>query len=141
MVLNSKQLHEEIPTVDALLNSPLGKFVKLSANACGYRGSTKELICDWIHPLFLKAKAAASKEDNPTWWQAMAGPFADDYWKAAVIEIETLEQMEAWEVVDRTEDMHVLDSTWAFKLKRHPDGFQKNSKPGFVLKAINRLKV
>ena len=93
-------IDEKPVTVGEILNSPLAKFIHLAANDCGYRGSERELICNWIHPLFLKAKAAASKEDNPNWWQAMSGPFADEYWKAAVTEIETLEAMGAWEVVD-----------------------------------------
>ena len=80
------------------------------------------MICDWICPLFLKAKSAASKEDNPNWWQAMQGPFADEFWKGAVVELETLEGMGAWEIVDQTDALNVIDSTWAFKLKRYPDG-------------------
>ena len=76
-----------------MLNSSLALFIQLAANDCGYAGNTRELICNWVHPLFLKAKAAASKDDNPTWWQAMKGPFADEYWKSAVTEIETLEGM------------------------------------------------
>ncbi len=48
-------------------------------------------MVNWIHLLFLKVKAEASKQDNPNLWQAMNGPFADKYWKAAVKEIRTLE--------------------------------------------------
>ena len=47
----------------------------------------------------------------------MTGPFVDDYWKAAVTDIETLECMGVWDVVDQTDDMNVIDSTWAFKLR------------------------
>ena len=64
-----------------------------------------------VVPLLLKAKADACKEDNPTWWEAMHGPFADEYWKAAITEVETLKAMNALEVVDHTEDMNVLQST------------------------------
>ena len=127
-------------TVDELMNSHLAKFIELAANDCGYAGSTKELICNWVHPLFLKAKSAASKEDNPTWWQAMSGPFADEYWKAAVTEIETLEGMDAWDVVDKTDDMNVIDSTWAFKLKRFPDGLIKKFKGRFCARGDQQIK-
>ena len=127
-------------TVDAILNSPLSKFIHLAANDCGYRGSERELICTWIHPFFLRAQAAASKEDNPNWWQAMSGPFADEYWKAAVTEIETLESMGAWEVVDRKEDMNVIDSTWAFKLKRYPDGLIKKFKARFCARGDQQIE-
>ena len=61
---------ESVPTVVELMDSPLAKYIKLAANDCGYRGTEEELIVNYVHPLFLKAKAAASKEDNPTWRQA-----------------------------------------------------------------------
>ena len=127
-------------TVDAILSSPISKFIHLAANNCGYNGSTKELICKWVHPFFLKAKSAASKEDNPNWWQAMSGPFADDYWKAAVTEIETLESMRAWDIVDRKDDMNIIDSTWAFKLKRYPDGLIKKFKARFCARGDQQIE-
>ena len=65
------QVPEEI-TVEALMHSSLAPFIELAANDC-------ELICNWVHPLFLKAKSEASKEDNPNWWQAMHGPFAEEF--------------------------------------------------------------
>ena len=43
-----------------------------------------------MHPLFLKAKSDAGKEDDPNWKEAMSGPFKAEYWKAALKEIETL---------------------------------------------------
>jgi hypothetical protein len=99
------------------------------------------LIANWVHPLFLKAKSEASKEDNPNWKQAMNGPFKEEYWKAAVKEIETLESMNALEVVDRPEIGNIIDLIWAFKLKRYPTECRKSSKLGFVLKETNNLRV
>ncbi len=61
----------------------------------------------------------------------MNGPFDNNYWNAAFTEIETLEGMEAWNVIDRTDDMNVIDSTWAFKLKLHPDSLIKKFKARF----------
>ncbi len=55
----------------------------------------------------------------------MNGPFADKYWKYVVTEVQTLEGMGAWGVIDRTNDMNIIDFTWAFKLKRYPDGLIK----------------
>ena len=81
--------------------------------------------------MFLKARLEASQEDNPSWKQAMNGPFKAEYWQAAVKEIETLESMDAWEVVDREEGMNVIDSIWALKLKRFPDGMVKKFKAQF----------
>ena len=58
-----------------------------------------------------KLKAAATKENNLTWWETMHGPLADEYWKAAITKVETLEATNAWEVVDCTEYMNSLQST------------------------------
>ncbi len=59
----------------------------------------------------------------------MNGPFANEFWKAAVKEYTTLKEMEAWEVVDRPAIMaKVLDIIWAFKIKRFPDGLIKGFK-------------
>jgi hypothetical protein len=47
----------------------------------------------------------------------MNGPYAKEYWKAAQIEIETLERIQAWTVVPHTNNItNVLPSTWAFKV-------------------------
>ena len=78
-------------------------------------------------PFLLAAKSAASKDNNPK-WQAMKGPFADEYWKAAQVEVATLEAMDAWTVVDKEDGMNVLPSTWDFKCKRFPEGSVKKFK-------------
>eukprot|EP00956_Cyclotella_meneghiniana_P016588 scaffold26237_cov49-Cyclotella_meneghiniana.AAC.1 len=91
------QAEIEVPTIEALMACPLSKFIHFAANDCGYSGSRYDLIANWVHPLFLKAKTEASKEDNPSWKQAMSGPFKEEYWKAAIKEIETLESMDVWE--------------------------------------------
>ncbi|KAL7524697.1 hypothetical protein ACHAXR_002241, partial [Thalassiosira sp. AJA248-18] len=88
----------------------------------------------------LAAKTASNQEDNPSWVQAMNGPFAEEYWQAACIEVETLEKMEAWDVVDRTSDMNVLPSTWAFKCKRFPDGMIKKFKARFCARGDRQIE-
>ena len=72
--------------------------IHFAANDCGYTGSQYDLIANWVHPLFLKSKTEASKEDNPRWKQAMSGPFKEEYWKDAIKEIESLEleSMDVW---------------------------------------------
>jgi len=80
------------------MDSPLAKYITLAANDCGYGGTAEELIVSYVHPHFLKAHSAASKEDNPNWKQATRGKFADEYWKAMELEIATLEGIDAWEV-------------------------------------------
>jgi hypothetical protein len=58
----------------------------------------------------------------------MNGDFAQEFWEACKIELATLERMNAWEIIDRTNDMNVIQSTWAFKIKRFPDGHIKKFK-------------
>jgi hypothetical protein len=69
----------------------------------------------------------------------MKSPFADEYWKAAVKEIETLEKMGCWDVVDRPEGVHTIDSTWAFKIKRYPDGLIKKFKARFCVRGDQQV--
>ena len=83
--------------------------------------------------MFLKAKADASKADNPNWLEAMKSPFADEYQKAATKEIDTLEKMDCWDVVDCPEGAHVIDSTWAFKIKHYPDSLSTTIKARFCV--------
>lgn len=130
----------EVPTVAALLQNPIAKFIKFAASHVGYDGTIDRLVCEWIHPLMLQAKAAASKEDNLNWWQAMNGPFSEEYWKAACVEVETLESMEAWDVVEREDRMNVLPSTWAFKCKCFPDGLIKKSKARFCARGDKQIE-
>jgi len=107
-------------------------------NNSNYSGSTKDLIANYVHPLFLKAKAQASAEDNPNWNQAMNGDAADQYWQACKNELATLEKMKSWEVVDIPPGKHILGSTWAFKLKRFPDGRLRNTKLALLPVVINK---
>ena len=47
----------------------------------------------------------------------MSVTFADECWKASCMEFETLEKMEAWDVVEIDDDVNVIDYTWEFNLK------------------------
>ena len=110
------------------------------ADKCG-TGNIEDLYVQTLSPLILAAKTAASKEDNPTWWQAMNGPYAEEFWKAAQLEIETLEKINAWTVVPRTDDItNVLPSTWAFKVKRYPDGNVKKFKGRFCARGDKQIQ-
>ena len=128
-------------TVEDIMSCPLSKFIHFAANDCGYGGSRLELVVNWVHPLFLKARSAASKEDNPNWREAMVnGEFKEEFWQAAVDEIETLVGMDAWEVVDRPENANVIASIWAFKIKRFPDGLIKKFKARFCARGDQQLE-
>ncbi len=60
--------------------------------------------------------------DSPTFKEAMASMEADKYIEAMKEEIANLKRMNTWILVERTAQMKVLKGTWAFKLKRTPDG-------------------
>jgi hypothetical protein len=120
-----------VPNTPTLLASPLECHLIIMANKCD-TGAIEDLHVQILSPMILAAKTAATKEDNPTWWQAMNGSYAEEYWIAAQIEIETLERINAWTVVPHTDDItNVLPSTWAFKVKRYPDGTVKKFKGCF----------
>ena len=123
-----------------VLNSPLSKYITLAANDCGYDGTAEELIVQYVHPLFLRAHSAASKEDNPGWREATRGKFADDYWKAMEVEIFTLESIDAWDVVEREDHMNIFNSTWAFKCKRYLDGLIKKFKARLCAQGDQQLQ-
>ena len=95
MTPKSIHLADSITTIAELLDSKISNFITLAANDCGYDGTTEDIIVNYVHPFFLKAKAAASQADNTNWRHAMDGQFADEYWEAAVIEIETIESTSA----------------------------------------------
>ncbi|EJK76700.1 hypothetical protein THAOC_01524 [Thalassiosira oceanica] len=86
----------DVPSVDYIMNCPLSRFIHFAAN---------------------EAKSEASKGDNPSWKQAMNGPFKKEYWEAAVKE-----------------------GTWAFKCKRFPDGLIKKFKARFCARGDQQLE-
>ena len=100
----------------------------------------EELIVNHVHTLFLQSKSEESKEYNPNLRQAMSGPFSDEYWKAASKEIDTLEEMGACHIVECDDDMNDIHSTWAFKLKRYPDGLVKKFKAWFCARGDQQLE-
>ncbi len=124
------------------MDSPLAKYITLAVYDCGYIVTVEELIVTYVHPLFLKAYSAASKLDNPSWKEATRGKFADEYWKAMDLEIATLEALGAWEVLEYDlETMpNVIQSTWAFKCKRFPDGLIKKFKACFCAQGDMQLE-
>eukprot|EP00956_Cyclotella_meneghiniana_P016664 scaffold26464_cov80-Cyclotella_meneghiniana.AAC.2 len=94
--------------------------------------SATDCIVDHAHPHVFSVKANANSEDNPTYDEAMRGPYAKEYTDAAATELHTLQNdLDCWELVEREDWMNVLPSTWAFKCKRYPDGRVKKFKARF----------
>lgn len=91
---------------------------------------------EW-HPLAFGAKS--NDPDTMDWFEAMNGPNRDGFMEAARKEIETLEQMDVWEVVDRKDWMNVLPSTWAFRIKRYPNGEIRKLKARFCVRGDRQI--
>ena len=89
-------------------------------------------------PMALKAKGQ-DPDLNPTWEQAMNGPLAEGYMKAAEKEYQTLVDMGVWEVVKRQRWMNVLPSTWAFTKKLYPSGLVRKLKARFCARGDRQL--
>ncbi|KAG7373658.1 reverse transcriptase RNA-dependent DNA polymerase [Nitzschia inconspicua] len=89
---------------------------------------TNEIDGD-LHPCLLASKA--SQADNPSYEEVMSGPHRAGFLEAMKLELATLMDMHCWDVVDRVAGMNVLPSTWAFKLKRLPDGSVRKYKARF----------
>jgi Reverse transcriptase (RNA-dependent DNA polymerase) len=100
-----------------------------------------------LHPWTVQApwalKAKASKDpDLPSVREAVMGPHAKEFWKAMEAEIKSLESMDTWEVVPRSslpEGAKPIPSTWAFRIKRFPDGRLNKFKARFCVMG-NRME-
>jgi hypothetical protein len=61
-------LEDSPESLEELFGGLLDQFIKLSATDSGLDPlQTQDLWIKLVHPLFLKAKAEASKADNPNW--------------------------------------------------------------------------
>ena len=104
---------------------------------------------DYLNPLAFAAATRASKKGNdpdfPQYHQAMASPEAA-YWKEAMdVEIQELIKIGTWELVSRQEALasgrKIVKSTWAFRLKRLPDGTPKKYKARFCVRGDTQVAV
>jgi hypothetical protein len=84
------------------------------------------------NPMALAGKA--NSEDIPSWHEATCGPDAPGFWESMRKEIETLEKMGVWEIVDREVWMKVIPTTWAFRYKRTVFGEIKKLKSRLCLR-------
>ena len=92
---------------------------------------------DWT-PTALAAKG--NDADTPTWEQAMNGPNAEGFWEACKVEYNTLIKKECWDIVKKQSWMNVLPGTWAFKIKRYPDGLVKKLKARFCARGDRQIE-
>jgi hypothetical protein len=94
-----------------------------------------------LHPLAFAAKV--NNEDTPNYHQAMNGPDAEGYYEAMQKEMDQLEEEDPWEVISITEvpeGANILNSTWAFKRKRFPDGRVRKLKARFCVRGDQQIE-
>ena len=60
MSLHIIMVVKQCPTVADIMASPLDDYINIAAKNCGYGGTTEELIINYVHQLFLKAKPDTS---------------------------------------------------------------------------------
>ncbi|GFH50753.1 hypothetical protein CTEN210_07229 [Chaetoceros tenuissimus] len=84
--------------------------------------------------------ARASADDNPRFDEAMRGPNAEGFWQASAKEITTLQKINTWTQVPREAGMNVIKSTWAFKIKRFPDGLFRKLKARFCVRGDQQIE-
>ena len=98
----------------------------------------QEETVEEFSPMALAARA--NDASTPTWSEAMNGPNEEGFWDACKLEIETLEKMKVWDVVDKEPWMRVVKSTWAFKIKHYPSGLVRKLKARFCVRGDTQIK-
>jgi hypothetical protein len=117
---------------ECLIKGTYGSFLtELSKN------TTNGYIEEW-NPALLATKANA--KDVPSWDEAMNGPMAAGFWKACETEIDTLVDKDCWDKVPRPKDRPVVSSTWAFRIKRFPDGTMPKLKARFCARGFEQTE-
>ena len=82
----------------------------------------------------------SSQNDNPRFDEAMNGPNSDGFWEAAAKEAAILQNIGTWEQVERKPEMNVIQSTWAFKIKRFPDGLVRKLKSRLCVRGDQQIE-
>ena len=111
-----------------LKNNQLKKLAQLHALSTDPDHDTLEDF----HPMAFGAQQSDS--DSPNYRQAMNGPLRNGFQQAMEKEIGTLNHKTCWEEVDREPWMHVIPSTWVFRIKRFTDGTIRKLKARFCVR-------
>jgi hypothetical protein len=82
-----------------------------------------------VNPRILEARSSTKvNKDNPSFDTATRGPFQAEFWQVMRVELHTLiKEFDCWNYA-LNPGKNVLPSTWAFKIKRYPDGQVKKFK-------------
>ena len=99
-------------------------------------------IIHGLHPFAFAARANA--EDTPRFNEAMSSPDREGFIEAMRAELDQLSTMNAFICVPRekaiNEGRRIIDSTWAFRRKRYPDGRVKKLKARLCVRGDQQLE-
>ena len=95
-----------------------------------------------VHPLAFIAKVQSHDADNPTYSDVLRCDNEErKLWDAAMIkELKSLRDLGSFKMVPRMRGSNVLQSTWAFKKKRYPDGELKKYKARFCVRGDQQIE-
>ncbi len=94
-----------------------------------------------IETYLTTAQSSKYNDDNPSFDMAVNGPFQGEFYEAMRTELTTIaDDFRCWDLVPCLPGMNVLPSTWAFKIKRYPDGSVKKFKARFCARGDKQLE-
>ena len=82
----------------------------------------------------------ANKDDNPTFKEALAGLDRAGFICAMEIEVETLQQLYVYDLVQRPKQHKIISGVWAFKRKRYPNGSIRKLKARYCARGFEQQK-
>ncbi len=105
-------------------------------------------LYEGMHPTALTMypnilKATTPDPDTPTLTEALSSPHREEFLVAMRKEIQQLENHKTWRIMDRSKlpkGINVLPSTWAFKIKRFPDGRLRKFKARFCVRGDRQIE-
>ena len=97
-----------------------------------------DLTLDEMPTLSFVSKASTA--DHPGFDEAMNGPNSKGFWEASLREVETLAGIGTWTQVKRESWMNVIQSTWALRIKRFPDGLVRKLKSRLCVRGDQQVE-
>jgi hypothetical protein len=128
-----------VSNTPTLLASSLDRYLRILADKCGTR-NIEDLYVQMLPPVILAAKTVASKEDNPTWWQAMNGHYASTG-KPLKLKLRLLRKSKLGPLYLAQMILPMFCPPGLSKLKDTQMGLSRSTRVVSVLVATNKFKV